>query len=247
MHEESNKTIESSQGQWWLAKNGQPQGPFSHHEISDALKSNKISSADYAYSSFSKEWKPFSDWSEFESEMRNSGSEVPPCPPVESYPIEPLITNPRLPPMANWVCIYTLQISPWLWCFYTLSQMTYGTVLDEKDPLMGIEALAIFVSMLASLGVTISLFIGGARLRALSRSGPNIIILSIVAATAVNLLLFLWAIVIVATADQSHFASKTVAAELIDYFVGIVGICEWAFMLTTLFWLRRNARFLPLS
>ncbi|WP_339677170.1 hypothetical protein [uncultured Gimesia sp.] len=247
MHEEGNKTIESTQGRWWLAKNGLPEGPLSHQEITDALKLNRISSADYAYSSDEKEWKPLSDWSGFECGPEESALQSPPAPPVESYPIEPLITNPRLSPMANWICIYTLQISPWLWCFYTISQMTYGTVLDENDPLMGIEALAIFFSMLASLGVTISLFIGGARLRALSRSGPNIIILSIVVATAVNLLLFLWGMVIIAMADQSQFASKTVAAELIDYFVGIVGICEWAFMLTTLFWLRRNARFLPLS
>tara|TARA_R110002167_G_scaffold146607_2_gene338071 strand:+ start:10965 stop:11702 length:738 start_codon:yes stop_codon:yes gene_type:complete len=245
MHEENNKTIESPQSQWWLAKNGGVEGPLSHQDISDALKSNRIRSADYAYSSDEKEWKPLSAWSEFDSEK--SAVQSPPVPPVESYPIEPLITNPRLPAMANWICIYTLQISPWLWCLYTISQMTYGTVLAENPPLMGVEALAIFVSMLASLGVTISLFIGGVRLRALSRSGPNTIILSIVAATAINLLLFLWAMGIVAIVDQSHFASKTVAAELIDYFVGIVGICEWSFMLTSLFWLRRNARFLPLS
>lgn len=245
MHEENNKTIENPPSQWWLAKNGGVEGPLSHQDISDALKSNRIRSADYAYSSDEKEWKPLSAWSEFESE--ESALQPPSVPPVESYPIEPLITNPRLPAMANWICIYTLQISPWLWFFYVISQMTYGTVLAENAPLMGVEALAIFVSMLASLGVTISLFIGGGRLRALSRSGPNIIVLSIVVATAINLLLFLWGMGIFAMADQIHFASKTVAAELIDYFVGIVGICEWAFMLTSLFWLRRNARFLPLS
>ncbi|MFH1301246.1 MAG: GYF domain-containing protein [Planctomycetota bacterium] len=239
--------MESNPGRWWLAKNGQAEGPLSQQQVCDALKSNKVSSADYVFSASERVWKPLFEWSEFESGTENSVLESPPAPPVESYRIAPSFTNDRLPPMANWICIYALQISPWLWFFYTISQMTYGTVLDEKAPLMGIEALAIFVSMLASLGVTISMFIGGARLRALNSSGPNIIILSIVAATAVNLLLFLWAMVIIAMADQSHFASKTVAAELIDYFVGIVGICEWAFMLTTLFWLRRNARFLPLS
>jgi len=34
---------------------------------------------------------------------------------------------------------------------------------------------------------------------------------------------------------------------LIDYFVFIVALCEGAFLLTSLFWLRRNARYLPLS
>ena len=247
MHEENNKTMESPPSQWWLAKNGMAEGPLSHQQIRDALQSSKISSADFAYSSDSKEWKPLSAWSEFVSGSEEATLQSPPAPPVESCPIEPLITNPRLPAMANWICIYTLQISPWLWCFYVVSQMTYGTVLDEKDPLMGLEAFAMFVSMLVSLGVTISLFIGGARLRALSRSGPNIIILSIVVATAVHLLLSLWGIGIIAMADQSNFASKTVAVELINYFEVIVELCEWAFLLTTLFWLRRNAQFLPLS
>ncbi|QGQ24638.1 DUF4339 domain-containing protein [Gimesia benthica] len=247
MHEENNKTIENPPSQWWLAKHGVAEGPLSHQEICDALQSNKISLADYAHSSNEKEWKPLTAWSEFDSGTEEAGLQSPPAPPVESYPTDPLITNPRLPAMANWICIYTLQIAPWLWFLYVISQMTYGTVLDEKDPLMGVEALAMFISMLVSLGVTISLFIGGARLRALSRSGPNIIILSIVVATAVHLLLSLWGIGIIAMADQSNFASKTVAVELINYFVVIVELCEWAFLLTTLFWLRRNAHFLPLT
>ncbi|QDU09634.1 GYF domain-containing protein [Gimesia aquarii] len=247
MHEENNKTIENPESHWWLAKNGVAEGPLSHQEISDALNSNRISLADYVYSSIEKDWKPLSAWSEFESGTEESALQPPPVPPVESYSIEPLLTNPRLPPMANWICIYTLQISPWLWCLYVIAGITYGTDLDENAPLVGVEAFAIFVSMLVSMGVTISLFIGGARLRALSHSGPNIIILSIVVATAVYLLFFLWAIVISAMADQSHFVSKTVAVELFDYFVFIVALSEGAFMLTSLFWLRRNARFLPLT
>ena len=247
MHEENHKTIESPQSQWWLAKNGMAEGPLSHQEISNALESNKISLAVYAYSSDEQEWRPLSAWSAFESGAEDGALQPPPAPPVESYSIEPLITNPRLSPMANWICIYTLQISPWLWCLYTISGMISGTTLGENAPLMGVEALAMMIGMLVSLGVTISLFIGGARLRALSRSGPNIIILSIVVATSVHLLLFLGMMVVVVMTDQNSFASKTVAVDLIDYFVGLVGICESAFLLTAFFWLRRNARFLPLS
>ena len=244
MHEENNKTIESPQSQWWLAKNGEAEGPLSHQEISDALQSNRISSADYAYSSDSKEWKPLSAWSAFESGTEEAALQPPP---VDSYPIEPLITNPRLPPMANWVCIYTLQISPWLWCLYIASELICGGLLAENASLAGVEAAAIFINMLASMVVTISLFIGGSRLRALSRSGPNIIILSTVVATAVHLLLFLCSVLIISMADENSFDSKTAAVELIHYFVFLVSLCEGAFMLTSLFWLRRNARFLPLS
>ncbi|WP_417377900.1 DUF4339 domain-containing protein [Gimesia sp.] len=247
MHEESNKTIECPQSQWWLAKNGEAEGPLSHQEISDALKANRISSVDYAYSSAEKQWKPLSNWDEFETGAEESALQHPPTLPVDSYHIEPLITNPRLPAMANWICIYTLQISPWLWCLYTASEMISGTTLDENAPLVGVEALAMFVTILVSLGVTISLFIGGARLRALSRSGPTIIMLSIVFAIAVHLLLFLGMMVVITMTDQNNFASKTVAVELIDFFVGIVGLCESAFLLTAFFWLRRNARYLPLS
>ncbi|WP_299469163.1 GYF domain-containing protein [uncultured Gimesia sp.] len=247
MHEESNKTIESPQSLWWLAKNAQAEGPLSQQEVCDALKSNHVSSTDYAYSTEERAWKPLSDWNEFESGTENSGLESPPAPPVECYRIDPLFTNDRLPPMANWICIYTLLISPWLWFFYAVSQMTSGTVLAENAPLMGVEALAMLIGILASLAVTVSLFIGGMRLRALRRSGPTIIILSIVVATAVLLLLIFCLIVLMAMSDQSNLASKTVAVELIDYFVGIVGLCEAAFMVTALLWLRRNERFLPLS
>ena len=171
MHEESNKTIESSQSQWWLAKKGEAEGPLSHQEISDALKSNRISSVDYAYSSAAKEWKPLSNWDELETGTEESALQSPPAPPVESYRIEPLITNPRLPSMANWICIYTLLISPCLWCLYTVSQMTSGTILGENAPLVGVEALAMFIEMLASMAVTVSLFIGGMRLKACAVPG----------------------------------------------------------------------------
>ncbi|WP_417385366.1 DUF4339 domain-containing protein [Gimesia sp.] len=247
MHDESNQTIESPPSQWWLAKNGEAEGPLSHQEISDALKSNRIRSADYAYSSDEKEWKPLSACSEFESGTEESALRSPPAPPVESYPIEPLFTNPRLPAMANWICIYSLQISPWLWCLYTVSEMISGGLLAENASLAGVEVLTMFVNTLVSLAVTISLFIGGARLRTLSRSGPNIFIISIVFATAVHLLLFLCTIAIISMTDQNSFVSKTVAVELIEYFIFIVALCEGAFLLTSLFWLRRNARFLPLS
>ena len=149
--------------------------------------------------------------------------------------------------MANWICIYTLLISPCLWCLYTVSQIISGTILGENAPLVSVETLAMFIEMLVSMSVTVSLFIGGMRLRALHRSGPTIFLLSIVVATAAHLLLFLCTIVIITMTDQNTFASKTVAVDLIDYFVFIVALCEGVFLLTTLFWLRRNERFLPLA
>ena len=246
MHEESNKSIESTQGRWWLAKNGQPEGPLSQQEVYDALKANNVSSSDYAYSAGERVWKPLSACNEFESGTEDSALKVPPVPPVDSYRIEPLFTNFRLPLMANGICIYTLLVSPWLWWFYTASYMTSGTILGENAPLVGVEALVLFINMLASVAITVSLFIGGMRLKAMRRSGPTIIILSIVAATAVHLLLFFWLIVLVVMSDQVNFAPKTVAVELIDYFVVIVELCEATFMIITLLWLRRNERLLPL-
>ncbi|HAH46341.1 MAG TPA: hypothetical protein DCM07_16105, partial [Planctomycetaceae bacterium] len=80
MHEESNKTIESPQSQWWLAKNGEAEGPLSHQEIADDLQSNRISLADYAYSSAEKEWKPLSNWDEFETGAEESALQSPPAP-----------------------------------------------------------------------------------------------------------------------------------------------------------------------
>ena len=247
MHEESNKSIESTQGRWWLAKNGQAEGPLSQQEVCDALKANNVSSTDYAYSTEERAWKPLSDWNEFESGTENSGLESPPAPPVESYRIDPLFTNDRLPPMANWICIYTLLISPWLWFFYAVSDMTSGPAFVENSPLAGVEALAMFVGMLTSLVITVALFIGGMRLRALRRSGTTIIILSIVVAVAVQVLMLFGVILLLAMSDPIHYVTKTVAVELIDFFAVIVGLCEVAFMVTALLWLRHNERFLPLS
>ncbi|MBN73423.1 MAG: hypothetical protein CME32_29560, partial [Gimesia sp.] len=229
------------------AKNGVTEGPLSQQVIRDALKSGKISSADYAYSSGSKEWKPLSTWGEFISGSEETALQSPPDPPVESYPIEPLITNPRLPPMGNWICIYTLLVSPWLWWFYTVSEMTSGLTFVENSPPAGVEALAVFVGMLTSLVITVALFIGGMRLRALRRSGSTIIILSIVVAVAAQVLMLFGVILLFAMSDPSHFATKTVAAELINFFVVVVGLCEAAFMITALLWLRRNERYLPLT
>jgi predicted permease len=247
MHEESNKTIESPQSQWWLAKNGVAEVPLSHQEICDALQSNKISLADYVYSSDTKEWKPLSAWNTFEPGNVDAALQSPPAPPLESYPTDPLVTNPRLPAMANWICIYTLLVSPWLWWFYVVSDLTSGLTFVENAPLAGMEALAMFVGMLTSLFITVALFIGGMRLRALRRSGTTIIILSIVVAVAVQVLMLFGVLLLLAMSDPIHYATKTVAVELIDFLAVIVGLCEAAFMVTALLWLRRNERSLPLT
>ena len=247
MHEENNKTIGSPQSQWWLTKNGVAEGPLSHQEICDALQSNKISLADYVYSSDSKEWKPLSDWNNFEPDTVDAALQSPPAPPLESYPTDPLITNPRLPTMANWICIYTLLVSPWLWWFYVVSALTSGLTFVENAPLAGVDALVMFVDMLTSLFITVALFIGGMRLRALRLSGTTIIILSIVVAVAVQVLMLFGVMLLLAMSDPIHYATKTVAVELIDFLAVIVGLCEAAFMVTALLWLRRNERSLPLT
>ncbi len=247
MHEESHKTIESRPGQWWLAKNGEAEGPLSHQEIRDALKSNRISSADYAYSSDEKEWKPLAAWCEFESGTEESAPQLPPAPPVESYSIKPFLTHPRLPPMANSICIYTLLISPWLWFFYFISLLHTGTALNENASLVGVEALFLFVNLFVSMVATMSLFIGGLRFRSLHRSGPTIIVYSIVATLGIQILLFLCIFALATFTEQSDFTQQTVAVELINFLSGIVGMCELTFMVVAVLWLRRNARYLPLS
>ena len=138
-------------------------------------------------------------------------------------------------------------MSPWLWWFYTVSDLTSGLVFVENSPPAGLDALAMFVGMLTSLVITVALFIGGMRLRALRRSGITIIILSIVVAVAVQVLMLFGVILLFAMSDPSHFATKSVAVELIDYFVVVVGLCEATFMVTALLWLRRNERYLPLT
>lgn len=247
MHEESHKTIEIRPGQWWLAKNGEAEGPLSHQEISDALKSNRIKTADYAYSSDQKEWKPLAAWSEFESVNEDSAPQLPPAPPVESYSIKPFLTHPRLPPMANSICIYTLLISPWLWCFYFISLLHTGTALNENASLAGVEALFLFVNLFVSLVATVSLFIGGLRFRSLQRSGPTIIVYTITATLVIQVFLFLCMFALAAFTEQSDFIQQTAAVEMINYLSVIVGICELIFMIMVVLWFRRNARYLPLS
>ncbi|QDT22379.1 hypothetical protein [Gimesia chilikensis] len=149
--------------------------------------------------------------------------------------------------MANWICIYTLLVSPWLWWFYVVSALTSGLTFVENAPLAGVDALVMFVDMLTSLIITVALFIGGMRLRALRRSGTTIIILSIVVAVAVQVLMLFGVMLLLAMSDPIHYATKTVAVELIDFLAVIVGLCEAAFMVTALLWLRRNERSLPLT
>lgn len=232
---------------WWLAKNGKVEGPLSHAQLAEDLKAKRIEFSTYLCPVGLSEWRPLKDWSDLASLVDKSETDAPPEPPVESYLIEPLLTNNRLPKLANWICVYAILLSPALWVHSLASTLLGGSTFKASSNLFGVEAVLSIVYLLISLILTSCLFIGGLKLRSLQKSGGTIIMGSVAAYFIFWVLFCLLALIMISAANESELSQSSVAQDLISYFSLIIGLGELLFLITTFLWLRRNSRFLPLD
>ena len=245
---------------WWLAVNGKAEGPFTRDEITLRLRSGQIAASTPACAEGMTEWKPIASWPVLATIVPPANSSIGPPPFPNAAPSaaphsgasEPVLTNPLLPQMANWICIYSIGIAPVIWFVQHMLCCVDGTFADESDSavmLLSLKAMDAFKSLV----VTVMLFVGGARLRRLLTSGASLIRIALwigLIGGAVLIALTIVGVVFAAPSEVGEGAQPppvTVAATLVQTAQLIVGFCEMLFMIFSLIWLTRHQRELPLT
>lgn len=233
---------------WWLSTTGKAEGPYTESYIIAGLKTNTIAANAHACPVGAQEWKAVIQWPAFADAVVPVATGTPPVPPQgTATAYDSMLTNPRLPPMANWICVYTLLVSPLLWCIDNLSCCFTGTYLDPESDLFGFEILLLFFEAVATLAVTVVLFLGGLRLKSLKASGPTIIKIGLWTSLGLIPLFIMLYIPLFVTAGENDLVESTTAQDIISFFALCVGLVVYAFEIFSLIWLYRNAKSLPLT
>jgi hypothetical protein len=166
---------------------------------------------------------------------------------------EPVLTNPLLPQMANWICIYSIAAAPALWFVQHMLCCIDGTFADDSDFAV-LTVLLQGVDALKSLAVSVLLFVGGMRLRRLRASGASLIRIGLwigLIGGAVLIALGLIGGIVFAMSSEAGEAApsspENAAATVMQAAQLFVGFCELLFMVFALIWLTRHQRELPLT
>ena len=238
-----------SSRRWWLAINGRADGPHVTAHVFAMAQARQIELETQACPEGGQEWRPLLAWPEFAA-MQTVPSMMPPPPPGTFPPVasgsDQVLTNPRLPPMANWICIYAIVVAPIMWCIEHLSCGMTGFSLASHSEAFGLEVMLSCVNALKSFVVTVLLVIGGLRLRSLRASGPRFIRIALWVGLGLGLLIMGLVVMVVFGVPEDQWAESTPAADIINFVILIAGLAEFAFMVLALVWLTRHERKLPL-
>ena len=85
---------DSSDQQWWLARNGQADGPYSAEYITDGLQAGTLTVGSQACPVGGQEWKPLEDWPPWADTAQQQPPAAIPTPANDSLYESPL-TSPR--------------------------------------------------------------------------------------------------------------------------------------------------------
>jgi hypothetical protein len=234
---------------WWISENGKPAGPYSEAFVIAGVTSGTLSPLMYACPVNQAEWKRISEWLPFAAVCV---AVQPPLPPDAANLAEFPLTNPKLPRMANWICVFTIFIVPLWWFISDFSCCVTGSMLSENSRFFALEIGWKIVEVIVCLGISVFLFLGGLRLRSLRRSGLKIIKIGLILDLAFALIGIIFVIGLglisaIAEDTNSSWAENTTAGTIISFVLFILGLVYVAFEITALIWLYRNEKNLLLT
>ena len=251
---------------WWLALGGKSEGPYTRDDIAGRLRSGQVTAATPACLEGAADWKPLSSWPDLAMAFSPASASAAPPPPIPPpFPnaaqgpaagagaSQPVLTNPLLPQMANWICIYSIGVAPVIWFFQYMLCCIDGTFSSDSD-LAALGALFQAVDALKSLAVTVLLVIGGMRLRRLRASGSFLIRIALWIGLLGGAVLYaiglFGGVALAMSAGEGEIAAsappENPAETLVQGAHLVVGFCELLFMIAALVWLTRRQRELPL-
>jgi hypothetical protein len=261
--------------EWFFEKNGEQHGPVSDVQLKQFAADGDLRPENLVWQETLPDWQPArtikglfptthsgnppplpTDTSRFKSApppltTRNGkrATAIPsPDNPEGLFAADSPVTNPLLPPVANAICIYAIVLSPIIWILYLGHEMAGDFNFADGSRFFGFEVAEFFFHKMLSLAVVAILFVGGLRLRELRRSGVFLVRLGICSSIAIDFMLRPVLLIFLLTiAEESDLADDTTSFSFLDFVLGVVVLCELAFMVFAMIWLYRKSRLLLLA
>lgn len=256
----------TAERRWWLSRDDKAEGPYSEAYLIVSLQKGAIDPEALVCPEGSNQWMPVGKCPPFAEPTGTStaaGSPELPVRPVGSTAWAGWMaasTNPRLPRMANWICMYCIAVSPALQLLSLLATITFGGTASDlpyDSPIVGYAVAHDVLEFLALLAVTIALVIGALQLCRLKRRGVAILKVAFVldfARILVTLFFYLvWQAIVALAGPQTAAASSAAftlrdAATLVALLLLVpVLIAAFVFQVVAFIWLLRHEHELPLE
>lgn len=248
MTNDSSMESHAATTRWWISTAGKAEGPFPQGHVIDAVNAGEIPITAHACPVGGTQWKRLGQWPPFAEMVPPAPEVIPPPPnPPTSLPNDSPLTNPRLPAIANWICIYAILVSPVIWAIGYLSFCVTGPTYHPDSRFVGFEILLGMADFFASLVAMVFKMIGGLRLQNLRSSGAKILKWTMLAYLAFVMLQLLIIIPIAVVSSESDYAETTPAGEIIFFFMFVIALGALAFEIFAIVWLHQNANRLPLD
>lgn len=236
---------------WWVSLDGKVDGPRSQAYILMGLQSGQLPIGVQVCPEGDTEWKQAVDCPEFVTSSPAT-STLPPLPPPQAHyhntrTNDRLVTNARLPAMANAICIFTVVLLPLYW---VLGSIISVATLEESNAGFVEFLYGLLIRGPVSLATTILLVIAGLRLHDLRSSAVRLIKIGFLidfALVAVSFLVALPIVLFVAANDPAPPAQTTGAAVLLTVIQAFAGFAALAFEIAAFIWLSKNTSRLPLD
>jgi S1-C subfamily serine protease len=165
-----------------------------------------------------------------------------------------LLTNPRLPKLANWICVYCLIVSP-IW--FSLSLFCWDSSdIATGSPMRGLYVAWDLLRLLLGAGVTTVLFLGGLRLKQLRPNGRLLALIGLYASIAFRLVkvvggAFLGFLAMMSDSQPSDTASEDPVALVLLLILLLLslasGLAVTAVEIVGVVWLHRIGKSLPVE
>lgn len=242
---------------WWLSKNSTPAGPYSEGYVSASLNGGTITSSTLACPVGGNQWRPLSEWPQFKEVLSKlPGTAMPPPPPLAPpgsarAGLTDFLTNPRLPRMANWICIYCLGVSPAMTIIALPWTFSEASSVGSASPAFLLAILWDLATFVIDVASAIVLFLGGLKLKRLSPNARWWAIMSFyvsLGSKAIVLLgsLFVWAVE-AAVAPGASSSDLTTGGAFLGLFAILLVLAVLVFEIVALVWLHRHGHELPLD
>jgi hypothetical protein len=175
-----------------------------------------------------------------------AGGYPPPIPPRFGAPA--LLTNPKLPRMANLICIYCLGVSPALTILSLPWTFSDASSVGSASPAFALTLLWDLVAFAIDTTVTVILFLSGLKLKRLQASARRWVTLALYGSLGSATVLvvgsmFVWAIA-AAIGPQASTSNDFTAGEVLLISLALIVL---VFEIVAVVWLHRHGHELPLD
>jgi hypothetical protein len=242
-------TSTTADPQWWLHANGSPVGPYSQAYVVLRLQSGTLSPETLACSDGGRDWRPLGEgFGQPQPPPRAElkAVEVTPPPVIDLAASQPLV-----PDMLKWICVFGLFVNPVVWFMSNLSCLVTGSVFHPDSPLFAIELLLMLASFGLSVASTVLLFLGALQLRLRRPVGVTLTLIGLgidVTWGALSIVVIL-ILVTAANADSTvvHWAPNDDSLLPLTVVTTPIFLATFVWEVVALVWLLRNSKGLSLE